>query len=132
MGKCNSSSNGAQYETLQKYFWLLRLVIYFLSNLTHKTKIGPATKTGGRLLIANHLHQSNYLAIQHWVLAFAVPFTILSILCQNAGLKQFYRAKPTWLKTFHPISFFWATHSEHWWSCSKLYVSFPRLIHTEG
>jgi hypothetical protein len=79
MGKFNSSSTGAQYETLQKYFWLLRLVIYFFSNLTHKTKIGPATKTGGKLLIANHLHQSNYLAIQHWVLGSIVPFTTFRI-----------------------------------------------------
>jgi hypothetical protein len=70
---------GVQYETLQIYFWLLKLVIYFLSNLTHETKIGLATKTGGRLLIANHLHQSNYLAIQQ-VLGFVVPFTTLSIL----------------------------------------------------
>jgi len=80
MGKCNSSSTGAQYETLQKYFWLSRLVIYFLSNLAHKTKIGPATKTGGRLRIANHLHQSNYLAIQHGALGSGVPFTTLSVL----------------------------------------------------
>jgi hypothetical protein len=65
MGKCNSSSTCAQYETLQKYFWLLRLVRYVLSNLTDKTKIGPETKTGQRLLIASHLRQSNYLAIQH-------------------------------------------------------------------
>ncbi len=79
----------------KNYFWLLRLVIYFLSNLTHKTKIGPATKTGGRLLIANHQQQSNHLAIQHRVLGSAVPITTLSILWQNAnaGLKPFYRAE---------------------------------------
>jgi hypothetical protein len=122
MGKSNSSSTNAQYETLQKYFLLLRLVIYFLSNLTHKTKIGLVTKIGGRLLIPNHLHQSNYLAIQHWVLGSTVPFTTLSIQWQNAGLKPFYKAKPACLNFFHPISFFWATHFEHWWSGPKLYI----------
>jgi len=44
---------------------------------------------GGRLLIATHLDQSNYLANQQQVLCFAVPFTSLCILCTNAGSKPF-------------------------------------------
>ncbi len=44
---------------------------------------------GGRLLIATHLDQSNYLANQQQVLCFAVPFTSLYILCTNAGSKPF-------------------------------------------
>jgi hypothetical protein len=52
------------------------------------------------------LHQSNYLAIQHWVLGSAMPFTTFSIRWQNARLKPFYRTKPACLNFFHPIFFF--------------------------
>jgi hypothetical protein len=55
-----SISSGAQYVTLQKYFSHPSFVIYFFPT--------PAIKLGlqidGRLLIATHLDQSNYLANQ--------------------------------------------------------------------
>jgi hypothetical protein len=49
-----------------------------------KLKLG--LQIGGKLLIATHQDQSNYLANQQLVLGFAVPFTILS---KNAGTKPF-------------------------------------------
>jgi hypothetical protein len=59
-----------------------------------KLKLG--LQIGGRLLIATHLDQSNYLANQQQVLGFAVSFTSLSILGQNDF------AEPNW-NFLHPI-----------------------------
>ncbi len=50
---------------------------------------------GRRLLIATHLAQSNYLVDQQQVVGFAVPFTGLFTLCENAGSKPFCWAKPS-------------------------------------
>jgi hypothetical protein len=61
--KLNESiSRGAQYVTPQKYFSHPRFSYLLFPNLTHKTKLG--LQIGGRLLIANHLDQSNLLAHQ--------------------------------------------------------------------
>ncbi len=40
----NSISTSAQYVSLQKCYSLPSLVVYFLSNLTHKTKTGTANR----------------------------------------------------------------------------------------
>jgi hypothetical protein len=55
-------SSGAQYVTLQKYFSHPSLVIYFLSNPTHKTKTRTPNKWETTKVIATHLDQSNYVA----------------------------------------------------------------------
>jgi hypothetical protein len=45
---------------------------------------------GGRLQIATHLDQANYLANQQQLLDFAAPFTSLSKQCKNAGPKNHF------------------------------------------
>jgi hypothetical protein len=62
------------------------------SNLLFPTpaiKLKLGLQIGGKIRIATHLDQSNYLANQQQVLGFAVPFTSLSKLCKNAGPKPF-------------------------------------------
>jgi hypothetical protein len=68
--------------------FLTTKISYFLfSNLTHKTKNGTAN--GGRLQIATHLYQSNYLANQQQVLGFFEPFSSISK----------YHVQKCWVKT---------------------------------
>jgi hypothetical protein len=80
--------------TLQKYFSHPRLVIYCFFPTPHiKLKLGQ--QTGGRLVVATHIDQSNYLINQsinqQQVLCSAMPFTSLSImLWKNAGPKPFW------------------------------------------
>jgi hypothetical protein len=71
--------------TLQKHFSHPSLVIYFFPTPPIKLKLG--LQIGGRLLIATHLDQSNFLANQQQVIGFAVPVNSPSILCKNARLK---------------------------------------------
>jgi hypothetical protein len=95
---CSSScfwsiSSSALYATLQKNFSHPSLFISFTP--TPPVKLILGLQIGGRLLIANHLDQSLWLANQkqgaavrsYQVLGFIVPFTSLSKLCQNAGPK---------------------------------------------
>jgi hypothetical protein len=70
--------------TLQKYFSHPSLVIYIFPTLPIKLKLG--LQIGGRLLIATHLDQPNYLGNQQQLLDFAVPFTSLSKPCNNATI----------------------------------------------
>jgi hypothetical protein len=72
--------------TLQKYFLNARFVC-------SPSLSFMGLQTGGRLLIAIHLDQSNYVANQQQVLCSVVPFTSLSILWINAWPKPFYWAK---------------------------------------
>jgi len=72
---------------VKKYFSHPSLVIYFFPTPTLKLKLG--LRRGGKLLIATHLNQSNYLANQQQVSGFAVPFTSLGILSKTAGPKPF-------------------------------------------
>jgi hypothetical protein len=74
--------------TLQKYFSHPSSVIYVFPNPPIKLKL-ELLQIGGRLLIATHPVQSNYLANQQQVLGFDVPFTSLSKLCKNAGPESF-------------------------------------------
>jgi hypothetical protein len=87
-----SISSSAQCITLQKYFShpSFSYLPFFPSP---PIKLKPGLQKGGRLVIATHLDQSNYLANQEQVLGFAVPFTSLSKLCKNAGPKPFCWAK---------------------------------------
>jgi hypothetical protein len=73
--------------SLQKYFSHASLVLYFFPAPPIKLKLG--LQIGGRLLIATHLDQSNYLANQQQVLGFAMPFTTLSTVCKIDGPKSF-------------------------------------------
>jgi hypothetical protein len=82
-----SISSSAQYVTLQKIFLMSKFTYIVFSNSPHKSEIGIAK--GGRLLIAIHLDQSNYLANRQQVLGFDVSFTSLSIFSKNAGSKLF-------------------------------------------
>jgi hypothetical protein len=99
---CQKISSSAQYVILQKYFLHPGLVIYFFPTSPIKLKLG--LQIGGRLPIANHLDQSQYLVNQKqgaavstnfyytllWqVLGFAMPFTSLSKLCKMLGQKPF-------------------------------------------
>jgi hypothetical protein len=80
--------SSAQYVTLE--IFLTSKFSYNLLDFPNppiKLKLG--LQIGGRLLIATHRDQSNYLANQQLVLGFAVPFTILSKLHKNAGTKPF-------------------------------------------
>ncbi len=94
-----------------------------LSNPTHKIKMGTAS---GRQLIANHLHQSIWLANQKqgaavrsyyillWlVLGFAVPFTSLSKLCKSVGPKPLCWAKLECFDFSSP-NFNLQGHTNHW------------------
>ncbi len=87
-----SISSSGQYVTC-KNISQIQVQLFTFSNPTHKTKTG--TEIGGRLLIATHLDQSNYLTNQHEMLCLAVPFTSLIKLCTNAGPKPFCWAKLT-------------------------------------
>jgi hypothetical protein len=71
--------------TLQKYFSHPSLVIYFFPTTQLKLKLG--LQIGGRLLIATHLYQSNYLANQQQVLGLDEHLTSFSKLCKNARPK---------------------------------------------
>ncbi len=73
--------------SLQKYFSHASLVLYFFPTPPIKLKLG--LQIGGRLLIATHLDQSNYLANQQQVLGFAMPFTTRSTEYKIAGPKPF-------------------------------------------
>jgi hypothetical protein len=87
------------------------------SNSPHKTETGIAK--GGRLLIAIHLDQSNFLANQQQVLGFDVSFTSLSILVKNAGPKLFCWAKTILLSQTSMLRLFFiqfsfaGPHTEH-------------------
>jgi hypothetical protein len=104
-----SSSNGTLYATLQKYFSHPRLVLYFLFPIPHiKLKLVP--QTGGRLVIATQLDQSNYLASQQQVLARLCCAFYQPSCGKMLGQNRF--AEPNWhVWTFlHPIFFCWATY----------------------
>ncbi len=83
--------SGVLYVTLQKYFPLQSLVIYFLP--TPLIKLNLELQIGVRLQIATHLVQSNYLVNQQQqVLTFALPvpampffLSALSISAKNTG-----------------------------------------------
>jgi hypothetical protein len=93
---CNISSENVVH------FSHLSLVIYFfVSNPTHKTKTGT-TNRWGRRLITTHLDYSKY---QQQVLAFAVPYTSLCILCKNPGRNPLCWPEPTCFAFLHPIFF---------------------------
>jgi hypothetical protein len=75
--------NSPQYVTLQKYFSHHKFSYLLFSNTTHKTKL--KLQICGRLLIANHLDQSNYVANHHHqVLRFAMPCPSLHTCLKNA------------------------------------------------
>jgi hypothetical protein len=78
-----------------KIFLTSKFSYLLFSNPTHKTKL-ELLQIGGRLLIATHLVQSNYLANQQQMLGFDVPFTSLSKLWKNAGPEPFCWAKPAY------------------------------------
>jgi hypothetical protein len=87
-----SISSSAQYVTLQKYFSHPSFGYLLFPSPPIKLKLG--LQMGGRLLIAAHLNQSNYLANQQQVLGCAAPFTSLSKLCKNSRSKPFWWEKP--------------------------------------
>ncbi len=91
-GTSKHSSTAAQCMTLEKYLLHPRLVIYFSPTPLIKLKLG--LQTGGRLLIATPLDQSNYLANQQQVLVSAVPFPRISTLWKNAGSISFCCTQP--------------------------------------
>ncbi len=62
-------------------------VIYFFPTSPIKLKL--RLQIGGRLIIATHLDQSNYLANQRQVLGFVVHFNNFSNMCKNARPKPF-------------------------------------------
>jgi hypothetical protein len=103
-----SISSGAQYVTLQIYFSHQSLVIYFCPTPHIKLKLG--LQIGCRVLIANHLDQSLWLANQKQ--GAAVRSYLLH--CSLAGVRlccAFYQPQQTvqkcWAKTImtclHPI-----------------------------
>ncbi len=77
-----SISSGAQYVTSQKCVSHPSLVLYVFPTPPIKLELG--LQIGGRLLIATHLNQSNYLANEHQLLpGFVVSFTSLSERCKK-------------------------------------------------
>jgi hypothetical protein len=66
-----SIPSSAQYMAMQKYFSHPCLVIYFFPTPPIKLKLG--LQIGGRLLIATHQDQSNYLADVRLCNAFYQP-----------------------------------------------------------
>jgi hypothetical protein len=83
--------------SLQKYFSHASLVLYFFPTPPIKLQLG--LQIGGRLLIATHLDQSNYLANQQQVLGFAMPFTTLSTV-YNCWAKTILLSQTSMLLTF--------------------------------
>jgi hypothetical protein len=61
----------------------------YLLFTTSSMKLKLELQIGGRLLVATHLEQSNYLANQQQELGLAVAFTSLCIQCKNVGSKPF-------------------------------------------
>jgi len=61
----------------------------YLLFTTSRVKVKRGLQIGGRLLVATHLEQSNYLANQQQVLGLAMASTTLCIQCKNAGSKPF-------------------------------------------
>jgi hypothetical protein len=78
---------GAPNVTLQKEISHPSLVIYYSPTPPIKLRLGLLMS--GRLLIATHLDQSNYLANQLQALGFAVSITSLSIRCKILGQNHF-------------------------------------------
>jgi hypothetical protein len=80
---------------VQEHFWQCSVCdpakIFLTSKFSNLLFPTPAVKLklgleiDGKIRIATHLDQSNYLANQQQVLGFAVTFTSLSKLCKNAG-----------------------------------------------
>ncbi len=70
------------------------LVIYFFPIAPIKLKLG--LQIGGKLLIATHLDQSNYLTNQQHALGLLWPFISLCMLCKSTkhhelgGVKRFH------------------------------------------
>jgi hypothetical protein len=60
-GVTENSFNGAQYVTQKTHFLHPSLVLHFFFSTPH-VKLTPGVQIGGRLLIANHLDQSLWLA----------------------------------------------------------------------
>jgi len=81
IGTCWSSSTHDEQVALQQYFSYPRLIIYFF--LTLPIKLKPAK--GGKVIIANHMDQSNHLANQQHMLGFVMPFASLRHNVKNAG-----------------------------------------------
>jgi hypothetical protein len=103
--------SGALYVTLQKYFSLQSLVIYFLP--TPPIKLNLELQIGVRLQIATHLVRSNYLVNQQQqVLTFALPVPTMPfffISLKNLGQK--YRAKTCAEPNWHVFFFCRVTYS---------------------
>jgi hypothetical protein len=87
---------------LQKIF-LTSKFSYLLFFPTPCIKLKLGLQIGGRLLIATHLDQSNYLTNQQQVLVLAVPFTSLSKLCKMLGQNRFAEPNQHVLTFLHPI-----------------------------
>jgi hypothetical protein len=84
--------------TRQKYFSHPSVVIFSfpIPHIKHTLQL----QIGGRLLIATHLEQSNYLPNQQQVLGFAVPRTNLSKLSKHVGPKPFLLSQTGMLRLF--------------------------------
>ncbi len=80
-----------------------------------KLKLG--LQIGGRLLIATHLDQSNFLANQQQVIGFAVPVTSPSILCKNARPKTILMSQTSMFWLFFIQFSLAGSNTEHHWSC---------------
>ncbi len=107
--------NGAQYMTLQKYFFTFNFSYLLFSNHTHQIKIG--TTNSWKTLVTKHLDQSLWLPnpkqgeyldyiyyiTLSYVFEFFVPFTNFNQLYNNLGAKPFFKARPTRFDFFHPI-----------------------------
>ncbi len=83
--KHESISSSAQYVTQFSH----PSFSYFSIFQTLSIRLKQALQIVGRLVIATHLDQSNYLGNQQQVLGLAVPLICLSQPCKNAGPKPF-------------------------------------------
>jgi len=91
-------SNGAQFVTLKIYLWHPS---FGCLQIFPKITINLTLKMGGRVLIATHMDQSNYLTNQQQVRGFVVPFTSLSKMYKNVGPKPFCCTKLACFDFFH-------------------------------
>jgi hypothetical protein len=105
-----SIPNSAQYVTQQRKFSRQNSVIYFFSTLPIRLKLG--LHIGVRLRMTNHLDQSETGSSSQIIIItlfcgrcyFAVPFTSLSKLWNNAVPKRFCWGKPA-CSDFSPSKF---------------------------
>jgi len=97
----------------------LTSIFSYLLFTTSRVKVKRGLQIGGRLLVAPHLEQSNYLANQQQVLGLAVAFTSLCIQCKNAGSKPFCWAIQFSLQG-HTLSTSGTALSHAWWDQATL------------